>query len=67
MTGARGPGGMAEHLPSLRVTGVQGLCFTGDQAVCAQLNAPYPSSKKKTRAHGPLEGHRDGWSCHSPL
>jgi hypothetical protein len=39
-TGARGLGGVAEQLPSLRVTGVPGLCLTGDQAVCAQLTAP---------------------------
>jgi hypothetical protein len=40
VTGARGPGGMSEQLPSLSVTGVQGLCSTGDQAVCVQFNAP---------------------------
>jgi hypothetical protein len=36
-TGARGPGGVVEHLPSHRVTRVQGLCLTRDQAICVQL------------------------------
>lgn len=42
-TGARD---MTEHLPSLvggspnRVTEVQSLCLTGDQAACAQVIAP---------------------------
>ena len=40
MRGSRDPGGMAEHFPSLMVTGVPGLCSTGDQAVYAQLTAP---------------------------
>jgi hypothetical protein len=44
VTGARGPGGVAKHLPSLRVTGVQGLCSTGNQAVCAQLTASHHAS-----------------------
>jgi hypothetical protein len=44
VTETRGPGGMAKHLLSLRVTGVPGLCYTGDQAVCAQL---YNYQKKK--------------------
>jgi hypothetical protein len=42
-TGVRGPGGVAEHLPSLMFTRVQGLCWTGDQAACVQLIAsPLP-------------------------
>jgi hypothetical protein len=40
VTGAKGLGGVAEHLPFLRVTGVPDLCLTGNQAVCAQLTAP---------------------------
>lgn len=41
MTGDRGPGGMTEHLPSLRVNGVHDLCSIRDQAVCVQLTAPH--------------------------
>jgi hypothetical protein len=40
VTGARGPGGVAEHLLPLRVTRIPGLCSIEDQAVCAQLTAP---------------------------
>ena len=43
MTGARGPGGMAKHLPFLvggshyQVTGFKALSSSRDQAVCEQL------------------------------
>jgi hypothetical protein len=46
VTGARGPEPMPNTCCSLQVevtywvTKVQSLCLTGNQAVCAQLNAP---------------------------
>jgi hypothetical protein len=53
-TGARGPGGMAEHLPSFRVTRFPGLCSNGDQAICAQLTAPQTGKLAMLAAQGGL-------------